>query len=67
MNVPTPIENLPGFNSEGISQPGPNPWLKYIIIIGFLLAAIALSNSLIRKSQENIIRIKPEENKNGKD
>ena len=37
MNVPTPIENLPGFNSGTNSQPGSNPWLKFIIVGGVLL------------------------------
>ena len=65
MNVPTPIENLPGFNSGMNSQPGSNPWLKFIIVGGVLLLGLAVSASVMRTAQPN--RIKPKENENGKD
>ena len=67
MNVPTPIENLPGFNSGMNSQPGSNPWLKFIIVGGVLLLGVAISASVMRRAQQNTIKIKPKENENGKD
>ena len=67
MNVPTPIENLPGFNSGTNSQPGSNPWLKFIIVGGVLLMGVAVSASVMRRAQQNSIKIKPKENENGKD
>ena len=67
MKVPTPIENLPGFNSGGSVQPGSNPWLKFIIVGGVLLLGVAISASVMRRAQQNSIRIKPKENENGKD
>ena len=67
MNVPTPIENLPGFNSGMNSQPGSNPWLKFIIVGGVLLLGVAISALVMRRAQQNTIKIKPEENENGKD
>ena len=67
MNVPTPIENLPGFNSGQNSQPGSNPWLKFIIVGGVILLGVAISASVMRRAQPKITRIKPEENENGKD
>ena len=67
MNVPTPIENLPGFNSGTNSQPGSNPWLKFIIVGGVLLLGVAVSVSVMRRTQQNTIKIKPKENENGKD
>ena len=65
MNVPTPIENLPGFNSGQNSQPGSNPWLKFIIVGGVLLIGVAVSAAVMRRAQQNTI--KPKENENGKD
>lgn len=67
MNVPTPIENLPGFNSGQNSQPGSNPWLKFIIVGGVLVLGLAVSASVMRRTQQNTIKIKPKENENGKD
>ncbi len=67
MNVPTPIENLPGFNSGTNSQPGSNPWLKFIIVGGVLLIGVAVSAAVTRRAQQNSIKIKPKENENGKD
>ena len=67
MNVPTPIENLPGFNSGTNSQPGSNPWLKFIIVGGVLLIGVAVSAAVMRRAQQNTIKIKPKENENGKD
>ena len=67
MNVPTPIENLPGFNSGTNSQPGSNPWLKFIIVGGVILLGVAISASVMRSAQPKITRIKPVENENGKD
>ena len=67
MNVPTPIENLPGFNSGTNSQPGSNPWLKFIIVGGVILLGVIVSARVVRKAHQNIIKIKPEENENGKD
>jgi len=67
MNVPTPIENLPGFNSGMNSQPGSNPWLKFIIVGGVLLLGLAVSASVMRRAQQNTIKIKPKENENRND
>ena len=67
MNVPTPIENLPGFNSGTNSQTGSNPWLKFIIVGGVLLIGVAVSAAVMRRAQQNSIKIKPKENENGKD
>ena len=49
MIVPTPIEELPGFDSaeNGIKGPGSNPWLKWMIYGGFFLAGVAVSAAVI--------------------
>ena len=65
MNVPTPIENLPGFNPGTNSQPRLNPWLKFIIVGGVLLIGVAVSAAVMKIAQQNTI--KPKENENGKD
>tara|TARA_B110000046_G_scaffold8957_1_gene9093 strand:- start:1624 stop:1827 length:204 start_codon:yes stop_codon:yes gene_type:complete len=67
MNVPTPIENLPGFNSGANSQSGSNSWLKFIIVRGVLLLGVVVSAAVMRRAQKNIIKIKSQENENGKD
>ena len=67
MNVPTPIENLPGFNPGTNSQPRLNPWLKFIIVGGVLLIGVVVSATVMRRAQQNSIKIKPKENENGKD
>ena len=65
MNVPTPIENLPGFNSGMSSQPVSNTWLKFIIVVGVLLLGVAVSALVMRRAQRNTTKFN--ENENGKD
>ena len=69
MKTPMPIDQLPSFiaKSDGSSQPGSNPWLKFIIVGGVLLLGVAVSAAVIRRAQQNSIKIKPKENENGKD
>jgi hypothetical protein len=64
MNSPKPIEELPGFIKENynIAHPIKNPWLKYIVVGGVIVIAIAISVTLVRNSQQNINLIKKEEN-----
>lgn len=64
MNVPTPIENLPGFDSGGSTQSGLNPWLKFIIVGGIILVSVVISSSVIKRVQQNRIIIKSKENGN---
>ena len=61
MNVPTPIEKLPRFNSGGSYS----PWLKYIIVGGVILIGLVISDSMTKRAKQ--ISIKPEKNENGKD
>ena len=67
MKTPVPIDQLPSFiaKSNGSNQPGSNPWLKFIIVGGVLLLGVAVSASVMRRTQQN--NIKPKENENGKD
>ena len=69
MKTPTPIDQLPSFiaKSNGSNQPGSNPWLKFIIVGGILLIGVAVSAAVMRRAQQNSIKIKPKENENGKD
>jgi len=69
MKTPMPIDQLPSFiaKSNSSNQPGSNPWLKFIIVGGVLLLGVAVSASLMRRAQQNTIKIKPKENENGKD
>ena len=67
MTTPTPIENLPGFNSGLNSQPGSDPWLKFIIVGGVLLLGVVISASIIKTAQQNTIKIKHQVNENEKD
>ena len=69
MKTPMPIYQLPSFiaKSDGSSQPGSNPWLKFIIVGGVLLLGVAVSAAVMRRAQQNSIKIKPKENENGKD
>ena len=69
MKTPTPIDQLPSFiaKSNGSNQPGSNPWLKFIIVGGILLIGVAVSAAVMRRAQQNNIKIKPKENENGKD
>ncbi len=69
MKTPMPIDQLPSFiaKSDGSSQPGSNPWLKFIIVGGVLLLGVAVSAAVMRRAQQNSIKIKPKENENGKD
>ena len=64
MNSPKPIEELPSFIKENynIAHPIKNPWLKYIVVGGVIVLAIAISVTLVRNSQQNINLIKKEEN-----
>ena len=67
MNTPTPIENLPGFNSGLNSQPGSDPWLKFIIVGGVMLLGVVISASIMKRAQQNILKIKHQVNENEKD
>ena len=69
MKTPMPIDQLPSFiaKSNGSNQPASNPWLKFIIVGGVLLLGLVVSASVMRRAQPNRIKIKPEENENGKD
>ena len=66
MNTPTPIENLPGFNSGLNSTPGSDPWLKFIIVGGVLLLGVVISASIMKRAQQNTIKIKHQVNENEK-
>ncbi len=67
MKTPMPVDELPSFiaKSNGSNQPGSNPWLKFIIVGGVLLLGVVVSAAVMRRAQQNIIKIKPEENENG--
>jgi hypothetical protein len=67
MNTPTPIENLPGFTSGLNSTPGSDPWLKFIIVGGVILSGLLISTSIIKRAQQNILKIKHQVNENEKD
>jgi len=69
MKSPMPIDQLPSFiaKSNSSTQPGSNPWLKFIIVGGVILLGVLISASMMKRAQHNSIRIKPEENENGKD
>ena len=69
MKTPMPIDQLPSFiaKSNGSNQPGSNPWLKFIIVCGVLVLGVAVSAAVMRRAQQNTIKIKPKENENGKD
>ena len=67
MTTPTPIENLPGFNSGLNSQPGSDPWLKFIIVGGVMLLGVVISASIMKRAQQNILKIKYQVNENEKD
>jgi hypothetical protein len=45
-----------------LAHPIKNPWLKYIVVGGVIVIAIAISVTLVRNSQQNINLIKKEEN-----
>ena len=67
MKTPMPIDQLPSFiaKSNDSNQPGSNPWLKFIIVGGvLLLGVVVVSTSMMRKTQENNIKIKPKEDEN---
>ena len=66
MNTPTPIENLPGFNSGLNSTQGSDPWLKFIIVGGVLLLGVVISASIMKRAQQNTIKIKHQVNENEK-
>jgi len=67
MTTPTPIEKLPGFNSGLNSQPGSDPWLKFIIVGGVMLLGVVISASIMKRAQQNTIKIKNQVNENEKD
>lgn len=60
MIVPTPIEQLPGFDSgeSGTVQPGLHPQLKFIIIGGMLLVVAVSAAVMIKKRQDRIKKTK---------
>lgn len=66
MNSPTPIDELPSFIEENynVAQPVHSPWLKYMIVGGIVIIAIAISALMVVKSQRKIITIKPKQNEN---
>ena len=66
MKTPMPIDQLPSFiaKSNGSNQPGSNPWLKFIIVGGILLIGVLVSATVMRRAQQNSIKIKPKENEN---
>ena len=59
MIEPTPLNQLPNFNSGGDfnSQPGSNKWLPYIIVGGVLLVALGVSIA-INRTNDNRIKLK---------
>lgn len=62
MIVPTPIEELPDFDSGGNETgPGSNPWLKLIIYGGIFLAGVAVSAAVIHIHQQHRIKKYKEE------
>ena len=65
MKIPTPVDQLPSFNSGGNipSQPGSNKWLPYIIVGGVLLVALGVSIAINRT---NVNRIKLKSNNHEK-
>ena len=69
MKTPMPVDQLPSFiaKSGGSNQPVSNPWLKFIIVGGVLLLSVAVSAAVMRRAQQNSIKIKPKENENGND
>ena len=68
MKSPMPIDQLSSFiaKSNGSNQLGSNPRLKFIIVGGVLLLAVLISYSAMRRTQQNTIKIKSEDNENEK-
>ena len=69
MKTPMPIDQLPSFiaKSNGTTQPGSDPWLKFTIVGGVLLLGVVISASIMKRTQQNILKIKHQVNENEKD
>jgi hypothetical protein len=69
MKTPMPIDQLPSFiaKSNGTTQPGSDPWLKFIIVGGVILSGLLISASIMKRAQQNILKIKHQVNENEKD
>jgi len=67
MKEPMPIDQLPNFIARVNpgNQPGSNPWLKFIIIGGVILLGLGISATVIKRAQQN--RLKINDNENGKE
>ena len=65
MKGPIPIDELPSFftKSNGPIQPGSNPWLKFIIVGGVILLGLGISAIVIKRAQQNRLKIKENENR----
>ena len=64
MKMPTPVDQLPSFNSGGnmSSQPGSNKWVPYLIVAGVLILAAGIAISVNKKSQKDRVKLKMKEN-----
>ena len=69
MRSPTPIDQLPSFiaKSNVVTQPESDSWLKFIIVGGVLLLGVVISASIMKRAQQNTIKIKHQVNENEKD
>ena len=67
MKEPMPIDQLPNFIARVNpgNQPGSNPWLKFIIVGGVIFLGLAISATVIKKAQQNRLKIKENENRKG--
>jgi len=67
MKEPMPIDQLPNFIARVNpgNQPGSNPWLKFIIVGGVILLGLGISATVIKRAQQN--RLKINDNENGKE
>ena len=65
MKGPTPIDELPSFIARVNpgNQPGSNPWLKFIIVGGVILLGLGISAIVIKRAQQNRLKIKENENR----
>ena len=65
MKTPMPVDELPSFllKNNQTTNPGSNPWLKFIIVGGVLILGVAISASIIKRQQNNI-KLNPKENEN---
>ncbi|MDB4195608.1 hypothetical protein N9651_01320 [Flavobacteriales bacterium] len=66
MKTPMPVDELPSFllKNNQTTEPGSNPWLKFIIVGGILLLGVAVSASIMRTKRQDNIKLKSDENEN---